>query len=82
MASEITYKELTIENKMKVALIEKIVNMKIVQIFDGIHGNIVYLNGNDLRGARIDKEDMKDLLELGVRWVEGNSDKHQLSVGF
>jgi hypothetical protein len=52
---------------------------KILQIFDGIHGNIVDIKMSD-SNWRMDTQDLKDLISLKIRWIE--FDKQTVSIGF
>jgi len=81
-ASEIDVKELNPTKQKQVLAFAKIVDGKLITIFDGIHGNIVDIevSGNFNTGYRWGADELKKLLALKIRWVEADGDL--ISIGF
>jgi hypothetical protein len=80
-ASEVQYSELKPIHQKQVQAFEKIIGGKHTSIFDGIHGMIVDIDKKSMGGSyRFDADEMKKLISLKVRWVEG--DKDSVSIGF
>jgi hypothetical protein len=68
-ASDVEFSELKPEQQKQIQAFEKVLNGKHQEIFDGIHGYIVYIkvpNGSE----RLMSDDLKKLLSLKIRWVE------------
>lgn len=80
-ASEIKFEQLKPVEQKQIQAFEKVLRGKHAQIFDGIHGKVVFIKVSGGRGShRFEAEEMKKLLALKVRWVEGNGDT--ISVAF
>jgi hypothetical protein len=80
-ASEVGYAELKPIHQKQVQAFEKIIGGKHSQIWDGIHGMIVDIDKKSMGGSyRFDADEMKKLISLKVRWVEG--DRDNVSIGF
>jgi hypothetical protein len=78
-ASEVELGEIPITKAKQVMAFEKILGGKHGEIFDGIHGYIVYIkvpNGRE----RIESADLKKLLSLQIRWIE--IDGQEIILGF
>jgi hypothetical protein len=68
-ASSVDITEIPVMKAKQVMAFEKILGGKHSEIFDGIHGYIVYIkvpNGRE----RLDSDDLKKLLSLKIRWIE------------
>jgi hypothetical protein len=78
-AEEVTFMQLDPAKQKQVQAFVKFFGGKIVQIFDGIHGNIVDIKMSD-SNWRMDTQDLKDLISLKIRWIE--FDKQTVSIGF
>jgi hypothetical protein len=78
-AEEVTFMQLDPAKQKQVQTFVKFFGGKIVQIFDGIHGNIVDIKMSD-SNWRMDTQDLKDLISLKIRWIE--FDKQTVSIGF
>jgi hypothetical protein len=80
-ASEVKFNELKPNHQKQIQAFEKIIGGKYSQIWDGIHGMIVDIDSKSMSGAyRFDVDDMKKLISLKVRWIEGGKD--YVSIGF
>jgi hypothetical protein len=80
-ASEVGYAELKPIHQKQVQAFEKIIGGKHSQIWDGIHGMIVDIDKKSMGGSyRFEADEMKKLISLKVRWVEG--DRDNVSIGF
>ena len=78
-ASEIKFNELDPAKQKQVQQFVKFFGGKILQIFDGIHGNIVDIQMSQ-PNWRLDTSDLKDLISLKIRWIE--FDNRNVSIGF
>ena len=78
-ASEIKFNELDPAKQKQVQQFVKFFGGKILQIFDGIHGNIVDIQMSQ-PNWRLDTSDLKDLISLKIRWIE--FDNKNVSIGF
>ena len=78
-ASEIKIDELDSAKQKQVQQFVKFFGGKVLQIWDGIHGNIVDIKMSD-SNWRMDTQDLKDLISLKIRWIE--FDKQTVSIGF
>ena len=78
-AEEVTLMQLDPAKQKQVQAFVKFFGGKILQIFDGIHGNIVDIKMSD-SNWRMDTQDLKDLISLKIRWIE--FDKQTVSIGF
>ena len=80
-AAEIKFEELTPTHQKQVKAFEKVFGGKHTVIFEGIHGIIVDIKiSNPLGVYRFEADDLKKLLALKIRWVEG--DKNTITIGF
>jgi len=79
-ASQVSLNELPAKAQTKAKKIVKLFyNNKDFDLFDGIHGHIVVID-TGIRGGRLASSDLKSLLSIGIRWVDGKEDS--ISVGF
>jgi hypothetical protein len=80
-ASEVSFNELKPEQQKQIKAFEQLLGGKVNSIFDGIHGFIVDLKVSGGHGNyRFEADEMKKLISLKVRWVEG--DRDNVSIGF
>ena len=78
-AEEVSFMQLDPAKQKQVQQFVKFFGGKILQIWDGIHGNIVDIKMSD-SNWRMDTQDLKDLISLKIRWIE--FDKQTVSIGF
>lgn len=78
-AEEVTLMQLDSAKQKQVQQFVKFFGGKVLQIWDGIHGNIVDIKMSD-SNWRMDTQDLKDLISLKIRWIE--FDKQTVSIGF
>ena len=78
-ASEIEFKELDSTKQKQVQQFVKFFGGKVLQIWDGIHGNIVDIEMAE-KNWRMDISDLKLLISLKIRWIE--FDNKTVSIGF
>jgi len=82
-ASEIKLSEVSPKDREKIEKILKILKCNLSHIFDGIHGMIVVCEPKQVISfARFEKDELKDLLAVGIRWIEANEKSETISVGF
>jgi hypothetical protein len=80
-ASEVKFNEIDQLKQKQIKAFENVIGGKHTAIFDGIHGMIVDIKKPSMGGSyRFDSADLKQLLALKIRWVEG--DKDGVSIGF
>lgn len=80
-ASEVKFNEINPQHQKQIKAFESIIGGKHQSIFDGIHGMIVDIKSPSMGGSyRFGADELKKLLSLKVRWVEGN--KNGVSIGF
>ncbi len=80
-ASEVKFNEIDQLKQKQIKAFENVIGGKHTDIFVGIHGMIVYIKKPTINGSyRFDSADLKQLLALKIRWVEG--DKDGVSIGF
>ena len=80
-AEEMHFNQLDPQRKKQVMAFEKVIGGKYETIFQGIHGYIAYIKTPGGHGNyRFEADDLKKLLSLKIRWVEG--DNEYVSIGF
>jgi len=80
-ASEVKFNEIDSQRQKQIKSFESIIGGKHSQIWDGIHGMIVDIKSPSMGGSyRFEADELKKLLALKIRWVEG--DKSGVSIGF
>jgi len=80
-AKEISITELPKDKQQLVGQYAKIFNGKVMEVFDGIHGYVVNLKVSPQPGKfRFVASDLKKLLNLKIRWIEGEHDT--IVIGF
>jgi uncharacterized protein YneR len=80
-ASEVFIEEIPIAKAKQVMAFEKVIGGKHESILQGIHGYIAYIKTPGGHGNyRFEADDLKKLLSLKIRWVEG--DNEYVSIGF
>ena len=78
-ASEIKVDELNPAKQKQVKEFLKFFGGKTLQVWDGIHGNIIDIQMAE-KNWRMDVADLKDLISLKIRWIE--FDNKTVSIGF
>jgi hypothetical protein len=78
-ASEISLNDLDSNKQKLVNELVKFFGGKVLNIWGGIHGNIVDIQMSE-PVWRMDTQDLKDLISLKIRWIE--FDKKTVSIGF
>jgi len=78
-ASQVELGEIPVAKAKQVLAFEKILGGKHKELFDGIHGFIVYINV-PMGKERIESNQLKKLLSTGIRWIE--IDGSDIILGF
>lgn len=80
-ASEISFDKLKPADQSIVKQLQKHFKASVGTIWDGIHGKIVTLTGVNINGGyTFDKDDLKFLAKMPIRWMENND--NSISIGF
>jgi hypothetical protein len=80
-ASQIKFDELKPADQSVVKQLQKHFKASVGTIWDGIHGRIVELRVNSVSGGyRFDKDDLKFLASMPIRWMENNG--NSITIAF
>ena len=80
-AESVEYTSLSPADKKQVDTLIKIVGGKRFEVFDGVHGKILYIKVPPTSsGYRFDVGELKGLISAKIRWVEGG--KEYVTIGF
>jgi hypothetical protein len=77
-AESVDYKSLPPAEKKQIDVLLKLFSGRQFQVFDGIHGKILYIKTSE-QGRRITANELKALVASKVRWID--TGKEYITIG-